>query len=161
MPKEFVTGIYGAGSFIGQVSLLSEQGLFIETAKVIEDAEICEIPKEDFMKLLYGNKVVAHKFIHMISNDIIDLRKKMVYMAFAPVRQRVAKALVELQSKGIHEESEIDIPRDDFAGIIGTATETAIRMLSQFKEEGLISMGTGRKLTLLDKNKLIHIANFN
>lgn len=162
--KEFITGIYGPGDFIGQLSLLFKEGTNIESATVIEDAEVCEIPKEDFMKLIYGNRVVANKFIDMISHDLIDMRDQMMHMAFAPVRQRVAKVLLELHGKVIVKNkinSGIDIPREDFAGIIGTATETAIRMLSKFKDEGLISMGTGRKLILLDKNRLRRIANFN
>lgn len=84
-------------------------------------------------------------------------------MAYASVRQRVAKALLNLHSRGIINDSSddgIDIPREDFAGMIGTATETAIRSLSEFKEEGLITMGHSRKIILLDIDGLQHVADF-
>ncbi len=161
--KEFVIGIHGAGDFIGQLSLVSDTDSYMETAKVLEDAEIYAIPKEDFLKLLYSNHQVSNKFIQFISNNLIEIQEQLVNMAFASVRQRTAQALLDLYDKGIIKDSLQDgvgIPREDFAGIIGTATETAIRTLSEFKEEGLIAMGTARKLMLIDKDKLRKIADF-
>ncbi|MGK0413565.1 MAG: CheY-like chemotaxis protein/CRP-like cAMP-binding protein [Polaribacter sp.] len=161
--KEFVTGFYSAGDFIGQLSLLGDSGKYTETATALEKAEICAIPKVDFITLLYQNKYVSNKFISMISNNMIDLQKQLINMAFATVRQKTAKALLALDAKGMMKDKNhtgISIPREDFAGLIGTATETAIRMLSQFKEEELIGIASSKKLILLDKNKLQHIADF-
>lgn len=161
--KEFVTGMYGSGDFIGQLSLLGDTGLYIETAGVLEDAEVYAIPKSDFTKLLYGNKEVSNKFIGMISNSLITLQEHLVDMAFATVRQRTAKALLELDAKGMikdEEHSGISIPREDFAGLIGTATETAIRMLTEFKHEGLIGVESNRRLVLLDRKGLETIVEF-
>ena len=99
----------------------------------------------------------------MISNNLIEVQTQLVDMAFASVRQRAAKALLELYDKGIikdHVDEGLDIPREDFAGIIGTATETAIRTLSDFKEEGLITTDSGRRIMLLDKEGLQEAADF-
>ena len=161
--KELVTGFYGPGDFIGQLSLLANTGTYTETASVLEDAEVCAIPKSDFTQLLFGNKEVSNKFIGMISNNVIELQEHLVDMAFATVRQRTAKALIELDEKGMikNENNDgINIPREDFAGLIGTATETAIRMLTEFKNEKLIKIEKNRKLVILDKNKLKHIVVF-
>ncbi len=161
--KELVTGIFGAGDFIGQLSLLNSKATYIENATVLEDAELCAIPKEDFTKLLYGSPVVSKKFIGMISNNLVHLQEQLVDMAFASVRQRSAKALLELHGKGIVQEkpnSGMGISREDFAGIIGTATETAIRTLSDFKDEGLITTDHGRRIILLNKEGLQCIADF-
>lgn len=161
--KEFVTGLHSAGDFIGQLSLLGHTGTYIETATVLERAKICEIPKADFMSLLYGNRDVSNKFISMISNNMVDLQDQLINMAFSSVRQRTAKALLDLQRKGIIKNEKnpgVGIPREDFAGIIGTATETAIRMLSEFKDEGLITTESLRKIVLLDRKSLLEIAEF-
>ncbi|WP_405572585.1 response regulator [Winogradskyella sp. Asnod2-B02-A] len=161
--KEFVTGFFGAGDFIGQLSLLDDSGIYLETASVLEHAEVCGIPKADFTKLLYSNKEVSNKFIEIISHNLIDLQEHLVDMAFATVRQKTAKALLELDAKGMIKDDThkgISIPREDFAGLIGTATETAIRMLTEFKNEDLISIETNRKLILLDKESLRDIAEF-
>ncbi len=161
--KEFVTGMYGTGDFIGQLSLLGETGTYIETASVLEDAEICGIPKADFTKLIYSNRDVSNKFIGMLSHSLIHIQEQLVDMAFSTVRQKTAKALLELDEKGLIKDEEhtgISIPRDDFAGLIGTATETAIRMLTEFKNEGLIDIEPNRRLVLLDKKGLKGIAEF-
>ncbi len=161
--KELVTGIYGPGDFVGQLSLLNASGKYVENAIILEDAELCAIPKDDFLKLLYGNHVVAQKFISMVSNDLIDVQTHLVDMAFASVRQRAAKALLELYKKGLIKDKPnggMSIPREDFAGMIGTATETAIRTLSDFKDEGLITTDSGRRIIILDRAELEQVADF-
>ena len=161
--KELVTGLYGPGDFVGQLSLLHAAGTYVENAVVLEDAELCAIPKADFIKLLFGNHMVSQKFINMISNNLISVQTHLVDMAFASVRQRAAKALLELYEKGLIKDKPnqgMSIPREDFAGMIGTATETAIRTLSDFKDEGLITTDSGRRIILLDKEELELVADF-
>jgi CRP-like cAMP-binding protein/AmiR/NasT family two-component response regulator len=161
--KELVTGLYGPGDFVGQLSLLNVAGRYVENAVILHDAELCAIPKADFIKLLYGNPMVSQKFISMISNNLINVQAHLVDMAFATVRQRVAKALLELYEKGHIKDKPsegMSIPREDFAGMIGTATETAIRTLSDFKDEGLITTDSGRRIIILDKEELLNIADF-
>ncbi len=161
--KEFVTGIFSAGDFVGQLSLLNSNGTFVETATVMEDAVVCAVPKDSFTKLLYSNQVVSKKFLAMLSNNLINVQEHLVDMAYASVRQRAAKALLELYEKGIILDKingGVGIPREDFAGIIGTATETAIRTLSDFKEEGLITTDHGRRIVLLNREALRRVADF-
>lgn len=160
--KEFVTGIHGKGEFIGQLSLLDKNGIYLESAIALKETKVYSIPKNNFTELLYGNNEISNKFIGIISNDLIEVQEQLINMAFASVRQRAAKALLDLQNSKIFQEehsSAIGIPREDFAGIIGTATETAIRTLSEFKEEGLIKMDSHRKILILDTKELTHIAD--
>lgn len=161
--KEFVTGMYNAGHFVGQLSLLSDNGTYIESASILEDAILYVIPKFDFTTLIHANKEVANKFVSLISNNLVDVQDQLVNVAFSTVRQRLAKALVDLHNNRILS-SEIDnsisIVREDLAGLIGTATETAIRMLTEFKEEGLISMGVTRNIIIEEKRTLENIVMF-
>lgn len=161
--KDFVTGLCSAGHFVGQLSLLSDNGSYIESAAVIEDAEIYVIPKFDFTTLIHANKEVANKFVSLISNNLVDVQEQMMNVAYATVRQRVAKALLDIHDQRIlidNEEDGISITREDFAGLIGTATETAIRMLTEFREEGLISIGSTRKIIIEEKKILENIVMF-
>lgn len=161
--KDFVTGLHGTGHFLGQLSLLSDNGTYIESAIVLEDADLFEIPKSDFLNLIRGNKEVSNKFISLISNNMIETQEQMVAIAFSTVRQRLAKVLLDLNSSGVltdENKKGIAIAREDLAGIIGTATETAIRMLTEFKEEGLISFDTSRKIFIEEKGNLEDIALF-
>jgi CRP-like cAMP-binding protein len=84
-------------------------------------------------------------------------------MAYASVKQRAAKALLELYEKQVIQnqpDAGIGIPREDFAGMIGTATETAIRTLSDFKDEGLITTDHGRRIIILNEKGLRDVAGF-
>lgn len=160
--KEFVTGIHTNGDYIGQLSLFNPKGTYLETAIAIHDTEVYAIPKADFIHLVHDKKDVSQKFMEIISGNLIEVQDQLVNMAYSSVRQRVAKALLTLYKKGIIKDSYyegLDIPREDFAGMIGTATETAIRTLSDFKEEKLITMGHARRIILLDKERLHSIAD--
>jgi len=160
--KEFVTGLYKAGDFIGQLALVTNKGTYTESAMVIDEAEVHGIPKSNFIALLHENQDVSEKFITMISNNLIEMQEQLVSMAFSSVRQKVAKALLDLDNKGIltnKDDESIGIAREDFAGIIGTATETAIRMLTEFKEEGIISIGAGRRIHIENRKALEQIVN--
>ena len=161
--KELVTGFHSAGHFLGQLSLLSDAGVYTESAIVIEDAQIYKMPKLDFASLINGNKEVANKFVHLISNNMVEIQEQLINIAFATVRQRLAKALLEIANTGIlvDETSEgIAITREDLAGIIGTATETAIRMLTEFKEEGIITFDASRKIYIKNQKLLEDIVLF-
>lgn len=161
--KEFVTSLCSAGHFVGQLSMLTDHGSYIESAAIIEDAELYEIPKSDFTTLLHTNKDVANKFVSLISNNLVEVQEQLVNIAFGTVRQRVAKALIDIHKQRIllnNEDQGIGIAREDFAGLIGTATETAIRMLTDFKDEGLITIGNARKIIIQDQETLEDIALF-
>lgn len=94
----------------------------------------------------------------LISNNLAEVQQQLVYMAYASVRQRVAKVLLDLHKKGVLSDKDrnICIARDDIAGLIGTATEKAIRMLTEFKDEGLITIGSGKKIIIKDQKSLLH-----
>ncbi|WP_159023786.1 response regulator [Formosa sp. L2A11] len=161
--KCLVTGIFGPGQFIGQLSLLTNKGTYRDTATVLEQAEVFKIPKADFTTLLFGDKLISNKFITMISNDLIDLQEQLISMAFATVRQRLAKALMDLskiETLNNTKNKGINISREDLASLMGTATETAIRMLTDFKDEALISFGSHREIIIEDKKTLKDIVLF-
>ena len=99
----------------------------------------------------------------MISNDLTDLQEKLVSMAFSSVRQRLAKVLLDLLNKENLYNSDkigITISREDLASLIGTATVTTIRMLTNFKEEKLLTIGNHSEIIIQEKKKLEKIALF-
>jgi DNA-binding response OmpR family regulator len=161
--KSLVTGLFGPGQFVGQLSLLTNSGTYGDTATVLEQADVFDIPKSDFTTLLFKDKLISNKFIKMISNDLIDLQEQLVDMAFSSVRQRLAKVLMDLSKNDTLHNSKnkgINISREDLASLIGTATETAIRMLTNFKEEKLLSIGIQREIIIEDEKRLEDTALF-
>lgn len=152
--KELITGIYGKGDFIGFNALVTNSA-YSESAEAMEDVDLCHIPKDDFFKLLYSNRDVACKFIEILSNALKEKEVQMLHLAYNSVRQRVAEALLKLDNGS--EEKPLSIPREDLASIVGTAQESVIRTLSDFKDEALIEIKTG-KITLKDSEKLERLA---
>jgi len=137
--KTIVNEIHGANSFIGYMTLLGD-GEYHETAIAMEDSELAVIPKNDFVDLIRKNRDVSSKFIKMLAGNVRDRENRLLQMAYAPVRERVANALLMLKDKTQANEpqNEIRISRDDLASVVGTAKESLIRMLSEMKKDGLI-----------------------
>ncbi|MFY0688361.1 MAG: response regulator [Cyclobacteriaceae bacterium] len=156
--KELIIGIYGKGEFFGFEALL-ENSEYNESAAAIEATELAIIPKKDFFTLLYTNRDVANKFIELLSNKVTDKEERLLHLAYNSVRQRTAEALITLYEKYDHK-SEISVSRDDLAHMVGTATESVIRVLSDFKDEEVIEIQSG-KIRVLSEEKLNQIVRWN
>lgn len=156
--KELITSLYKEGDFFGYLALL-EEGSYTDTAEALEDSEICLIPKEDFFSLIYNNMAVMKKFIKMLSDNIAEKEEQLVNLAYSSVRKRVAEALLLLQARYDDNQDKnfsISISREDLANIVGTATESLIRTLSDFKEEKLVEIkGSNITITNVDKLKTL------
>lgn len=158
--KELITSLYKDGDFFGYTSLL-EEGQYKESAAAMEDSEICTIPKTDFFDLLYRNADVSRRFIKMLSDNLVEKEEQLVKLAYNSVRKRVAEALVTVADrfkKDGEENFSMSISREDLANLAGTATETTIRTLSDFKEEGLVEV-KGGTITILKYSKLVAMRN--
>lgn len=151
--KELITGLYKKGDFFGFMPLLNDHE-YNDSAIAIEPTEIYTIPKDDFFQLIQNNREVAYQFIKMLANNIEEKEEALLSVAYNTMRRRVANGLVMFYEKQNRIDDEgMSISRDDLAQLVGTATETVIRTLSEFKEEGLIS-SNGRKIIVNDVEKL-------
>ncbi|HEY6162802.1 MAG TPA: response regulator [Bacteroidia bacterium] len=157
--KELITNLYKEGDFFGYTDLLEETAC-TETAAALEDTEVSIIPKEDFYALIYRNSEVSKRFIRMLANDLVEKENQLIRLAYNSVRKRVAEALLTLQKRYSSENSnfKMAISREDVANLAGTSTETAIRTLSDFKEEKLIEI-KGSTITIMDVVKLEKMKN--
>lgn len=158
--KEFITDLYKEGDFFGYLALMDESK-YSETAEALDECEVCFIPKEDFYSLLFQNSQVSRKFIRMLSDNLAEKEEQLVKLAYNSVRKRVADALVTLYNrykKANSENFSINISREDLANLSGTATETTIRTLSDFKEEKLIEI-KGGLISLINFEKLSQLRN--
>jgi CheY-like chemotaxis protein len=152
--KEYITNLYSAGDYIGYVALL-ENNNYDDSAQILEEAEICPMAKEDFLLAVYNDMSIATKFIKLISRDVKEKEERLLRLAYDSLRKRVAKALVDINqkfNKDKNAQQQIDISREDIAQYVGTATESLIRTLSDFKSEKLIEIKEGKiRITNADK----------
>jgi len=153
--KELITTLYKEGDFFGYNALL-EGKPYAETAEALEDSEVCLVPKEDFYALVHNNVNVMRTFIKMLSGNVVEKEKQLINLAYSSVRKRVAEALLHLQerySKPADQNFSMAISREDLANMVGTATESLIRTLSEFKEAKLVEI-KGSSITIVDADKL-------
>jgi CRP-like cAMP-binding protein len=154
--KEYITNLYAAGDYIGYLPVL-ENGAYEDTAVVLEDAELAQIPKDEFLQALFQDLRVATKFIRLIAQNVQEKEERLLQLAYGSLRKRVAKALIDIhkkysQGEGAHSGS-LDISREDIAQYVGTATESLIRTLSDFKSEKLVDIKDG-KIRIADLARL-------
>ncbi len=158
--KDLVTELYSPGDFLGHVALL-QSGVYKETAEAMDDTKLAVIPKKEFENLLNSNWEVAHKFISLLAKNVADKEAQLLNMAYNSLRKKVADALVTLKLKYHKQGNElfsIDISRENLATIAGTATESLIRTLSDFKSEKLIEIRDGH-ISILNEKKLAGLIN--
>jgi CRP-like cAMP-binding protein len=153
--KEYITDLYSTGDYLGYVALLQDTN-YDDTAEILEDAEVVKIPKDDFLKSIYNDMNIATKFIKLVTSNVKEKEERMLGLAYDSLRKRVAKALVDIHQKFNKDSTvsaPIDIPREGIAQYVGTATESLIRTLSDFKSEKLIEIKEG-KIRILSVDKL-------
>ncbi|UYZ60705.1 response regulator [Hymenobacter latericus] len=151
--KELITGIYNAGEFFGYMALL-EQTKHGDSAVAVDDSELVYIPKDDFTQLLLRNPEVGQQFIRLLAGRVNEREQQLLGMAYNSIRRRVADVLLRMHEQPSAEGAAvIQLSRDDMAAVVGTAPESLIRTLSEFKHDGLIEL-TNKTIRVLQPDKL-------
>lgn len=152
--KEYIHELFGEGDFVGHLPIIEDKN-YDHSVVAIENAEVLQLPKEDFLHMMSADAAVVQKFIQLMTKNIREKEERLLTLAYSSLRKRVAKALLDIDTKYNKEEkpSPIDISREDIAHYIGTATESLIRTLGDFKQEKLISITDG-KLHIQNREKL-------
>jgi CheY-like chemotaxis protein len=156
--KELITNLYKENEFFGFEPIL-ENSQFMEAAIALEDSELVLIPKNDFITLLHNQPEVSASFISLLCKKVAEKEAQLLHLAYNSVRQRTAEALLKMGKlkKG---NDPLSILRDDLAKMVGTATESVIRVLSDFRDEGLIEM-EGTKIKIVHPSKLEQVIKWN
>jgi CRP/FNR family transcriptional regulator len=159
--REQIIRLVGPGDVLGYRSLISGTP-YASFAMALDEAHVCFIPRAEFMNLLSSESNFSMRMMGLLSSELRTAEERMVDLAQKPVRERLAETLVLLHEKyGTDDDGEslgIRLTREEIANIVGTATESVIRLLSEFNKEGLIEI-RGRKLVISDREGLLAIAN--
>ncbi len=156
--KEFILDILKEGSFIGYQALFQNSN-YTESASTLEDCSVTRIPRDAFFEFIRTNRMVAHWFMKQLAKDFAQKEIQAVQLAYSPVRKRVAEALLMLNERysKVHQPTTtFSILREELANIVGTAKETLIRTLTDFKSEGIIEIHSS-KITVLKPIQLERI----
>jgi CRP-like cAMP-binding protein len=161
--KEQIIYIANTGELIGYHAILSESR-YPDSAAALEEVNLSFIPKEDFLATLEKSSILKARLLKLLSHEFTVLANSVSLFAQRTVRERLALQLIVLREKykvNFKEGMpvEINMGRDDLASLAGTARENVVRVLSEFKADGIVET-KGRKIIVHDVNSLIKIANF-
>lgn len=161
--KEQIIHLAKSGDFLGYSALLGEEN-YSNSSMIIEDAKICFIPKESFLNTLFSNSSFFKRITKELSHEIGVMESKLTDANQKSIRERLAFILLQLGSTyGVEgdENQKIDLilSREEIAGMVGTATESVIRLLSEFKKDELIDL-EGKKIIIKDKRGLARLSDF-
>ena len=153
--KDQIVKLVKKGELLGQRSLISEESTNL-SAIAIEDMQVCFIPKQEILQFFNENNQFSLNMMKSVCGDLKDADDNMVNLAQKTVKQRLAETLLKLESDfGSNDDGslKLQLSRDEIAGMIGTATESCIRLLSEFNKEGWITL-QGKKITITNKKEL-------
>jgi CRP-like cAMP-binding protein len=148
--REQIIKIAQEGELLGYRAILADEQ-FPVSAKTLEDCHLCFIPKHVFLEALLGSPAFSQKILKEACRELDMMTGVLTNMAQKTVHERIVHTLLELSN--MYGENAINLKREDMAGLVGTATETLIRFLSQLKEAGWIEI-QGRKIKVIDKTEI-------
>ena len=157
--KDQIVKLVKPGELLGQRSMISEEPANL-SAVALEDMEVCFIPKSEVIGFFNQNNDFSMSMMKSVCGDLKEADDHMVSMAQKTVKERLAETLLYLHDtfgKNEDDSLQIQLSREELAGMIGTATESCIRLLSDFNKLGLIAL-TGKKIILKNINGLRKIA---
>ncbi|KOS05714.1 Crp/Fnr family transcriptional regulator [Flavobacterium akiainvivens] len=157
--NEQIVKLIKKGELLGQRSMISEEPVNL-SAVALEDMQVCFVPKSEIMGFFNTNNQFSLSMMRAVCGDLKQADDHLVDMAQKPVKQRLAETLVQLYKDfGTDTDNslKIKLSREELAGMVGTATESCIRLLSDLNKQGLISL-SGKKIAIPDVNKLSRFA---
>lgn len=158
--KEQILRLQKDGDVIGYRSLISNDRYHC-SAVAMEDCSVCFIPKAVFNNLLKENSAVSYEVMKLLSDNLKKAERQIVSLAQKNVRERMAEALLFFKaSYGINPEDKtlnVSLSREEIADFVGTSTETAIRLLSEFNGDHLIKLH-GKKIQITNIDGLVKTA---
>lgn len=158
--KEQIIAFAQKGDILGYRSILSNENA-CTTSKVIEDSVLCFIPAHLLLELVKKNPEFSFAIMKLTCQELGEANSYITDLAQKTVRERLAEILVLLKEKfGLDSDGtlQISLTREELANIVGTATESVIRLLSEFKTDKLIDLN-GRKIKILDIQGLTKLGN--
>jgi len=152
--KELILQNIKPGDFFGYTPII-ENTEYQYSATAIEKSELVLIPREDFTNLLYANRDVSASFIKILANNVAKKEEQLLSLAYNSVRKRTANALLSIYAQQANK-GEINVLREDLARMVGTAKESVIRILTEFKNDEWIDINDG-SISILDKDSIANV----
>jgi len=147
--KEFVIAFFGPGEMFGEVAVF-ENKPYPASAQAVTETKVVGVKRDKFLSFLANRPQVALRIITVLGGRLRDAQGRLRDLAGERVEQRLASVLLMLSAKlG----PTLPFTRQEIADMVGTTTETAIRVMSHLKDREIIHSVRG-KVIILDREKL-------
>ena len=158
--KDQIVKLASKGEVMGQRSVVAEESTNL-SAVAIDDMEVCFIPKDAIVSTMHNNPNFTLEVLRHMAHDLRQADDVIVNMSQKTVKQRIAEAFLYLRNN-FGEDADgflkLTLSREDIANVVGTATESCIRIISEFKKKGFLK-SSGKKLGIVDAKKLQELAD--
>ncbi|WP_233635766.1 Crp/Fnr family transcriptional regulator [Hymenobacter setariae] len=158
--KEQIVHLLREGGVMGYRALLAGSR-YTHSAVALEDCVVCFMPRPDFLRLVQANQQFSMSLMQLLAQTLGLAEERMMHLAYKPVRERLAGALLLVQQTFQRDDDalpfRIALGREDLAALVGTAKETVSRLLSEFKDAGMIAT-RGSQITILKPMRLQELA---
>lgn len=158
--KDQIVKLAARGEVLGQRSVISEESTNL-SAMAVSDMEVCFIPKENITHTLLKNPNFGLEVLRHMAQDLKEADDVIVEISQKTVKQRLAKVFLQLRNNFGEDQDgflQLILSREDISNIVGTATESCIRMISEFKKAGWIRT-SGKKIGIRDERSLLELAD--
>lgn len=147
--KEFIIAFFGPGEIFGEVAVFEGEP-YPASAQAVAETKVLGIRRKGFLSFLANRPEVVLKIVSILGGRLRDAQDRLRDLAGERVEQRLARILLMLSAKiG----PTLPFTRQEIADMAGTTIETAIRVMSQLRDRGIISSARGQTI-ILDKTKL-------
>ncbi|MVM32142.1 response regulator [Spirosoma sp. HMF4905] len=167
-----ITALSKGGDFVGLAALLLNMP-YTESAELLTDAQVCTLPKAEFLRLLTSHPDIAAYFMRLLAIELTQRDERLLLLAYQPVRKRVAEALLLVQrtfyspadavgtdqlppSQLSLTNPAMSLSRENWSQLVGASPETVIRVLGDLRTEGMLEL-SGSQITLLDSDRLARL----
>lgn len=158
--KDQIVKLASKGEVLGQRSVIAEESSNL-SATAVSDMDLCFIPKEAIVSTLHKNPDFTYEVLRHMAHELKEADDVIVNMSQKSVKQRIAEALIYMKNN-FGEDSDgylaLVLSREDIANVVGTATESCIRILSDFRKEGYIKT-SGKRMAILEERKLLDLVD--
>ena len=159
--KEQIVRLATDADVVGYRALISDEN-YQCCAAALEETTLCYVPKKLVQTMMDENVSISKKIMKLLTDDLKNAETKISDLAQKPVRERVAETLLTLKKKyGVESDGvtlNVTLSREELANLVGTATESLIRILSEFKKEGLLELAQ-KKIKIIDEAHLYATAH--
>jgi CRP-like cAMP-binding protein len=155
--KEHITQLVRHGNVLGLRAMLGG-GQYLSSAVALDDCVVCFIPRPDVLRLIQSNRQFSNSLLQLLATNLGEAEEQLLRLAYKPVRERLAQALLLVRrtfdSAGAPGEPfTIALSREDLAALVGTAKETVSRLLTEYKDAGIVAT-RGSQIMLLEEEQL-------